>query len=55
MFPDEDDTPNWSAPNSKTGEELAGYQQEQAGSEEAALEAELSENTSVTKNGMTPG
>ena len=48
MFPDEDDTPNWSAPDqsagSEAGEELAGYQQEQGGSEVAAVETELSDN-----------
>ena len=48
MFPDEDDTPNWSTPDenatSEAGEELAGYQQEQAGSEVAAVETELSDN-----------
>jgi len=49
MFPVEDETPNWSAPAgenvaTEAEEELAGYQQEQAGSEVAAAEAELSEN-----------
>ena len=47
MFPDGDDTPNWSAPDENAGseaeEELAGYQQEQAGSEVAAVETELSD------------
>jgi len=48
MFPDEDDTHNWSTPDenatSEAGEELAGYQQEQAGSKVAAVETELSED-----------
>jgi len=48
VFPDEDDTPNWSAPDenadSEAGKELAGYQQEQAGSEAGAAEAELSDD-----------
>ena len=47
MFPDEDDTPNWSSPDenasSEAREELAGYQQEQAGSEAGPAEAELSD------------
>ena len=46
MFPDEDETSNWSTPDagSEDGEVLAGYQQEQAGSEVAAVETELSDN-----------
>jgi len=48
MFPDEDDTSNWSAPDeiagSEAGEELAGYQQKQAGSEVAAVEMRLSDS-----------
>ena len=46
MFPDEDETSNWSTPDagSEDVEVLAGYQQEQAGSEVAAAEAELSED-----------
>ena len=51
MFPDEDDTPNWSAPDENAGseaeEELAGYQQERGGSEVAAAEAGLSDETDL--------